>query len=699
MPIRTVSLSLPLCLAVAFGASSTIVACGGGTFTPSEPEVADASASSSGSSSGKNPQPATYSLGGTVTGLRGAGLVLQNSAGDDLPIAADGSFVFPTKLASQTAFAVTVKTQPTVPSQTCTVTGGTGTVASGNVTSVTVNCAVDTFAVGGTISGLTGAGLTLQNNAGDNLVVNANGTFAFPTTVSSGAAYAVTVSAQPSNPTQSCVVTNGSGTVAASAVDGIVITCTTSTFTIGGVVSGLVGSGLQLADNGGVPLPIAGDGTFTFPAAVESGAAYEVTVVGQPTGPLQTCLVSGGTGTVGAANVESVLVNCDTNKFAIGGTATGLLGTVVLQNNEGDDLTVSNNGTFAFHTPIADLGAYAVTVKTQPGSPSQECSLTAASGNVAAAAVTSVALTCVTNSYTIKGTITGLLGAGLVLQNNAGDDVTAGADGPFVFPVKVDSGQAYAVTAQTQPTGPNQTCTVTNASGTVGAADVTNVVVTCTTNSYDVIVNVTGTGGGTIVLQNNAGDDLSLVGDGSASFTTKIPSDGTYAVTVKTLPADRYCVVASGSGTVTSADVTVAVTCSTEIFAFGEFRPKLACGSFVNNGNNYQQYCFPLKGQTLCIGQTQGGLIACTDLADGIRFTFDTARTWPMRFTANTASCENYDPAYVTNLANALGYATATINTTQTGNSCPLTHIDNAGLFQTAPGNSSLAEIYSIDFK
>src|SRR5438034_1104322 len=70
-----------------------------------------------------------------------------------------------------------------------------------------------TFTVGGTVTGLTGTGLVLQNNGGDNLAINASGSFTFKTALTSGSAYLVTVSTQPSSPTQVCTVTNGSGTI------------------------------------------------------------------------------------------------------------------------------------------------------------------------------------------------------------------------------------------------------------------------------------------------------------------------------------------------------------------------------------------------------------------------------------------------------------------------------------------------------
>ena len=53
----------------------------------------------------------------------------------------------------------------------------------------------------------------------------------------------------------------------------------------------------------------------------------------------------------------------------IGGTVSGLSGTVVLQDNGGDDLSVTPNGPFTFATPLADGAAYNVTVQDQPVRP------------------------------------------------------------------------------------------------------------------------------------------------------------------------------------------------------------------------------------------------------------------------------------------------------------------------------------------
>src|SRR5580658_4346433 len=82
-----------------------------------------------------------------------------------------------------------------------------------------------TFKIGGTVINLAGmgGGLVLQNNS-QTLPVNANGSFTFPTTVASGGSYSVTISAQPSNPAQTCGVVNGSG-VATADVTGLQINC------------------------------------------------------------------------------------------------------------------------------------------------------------------------------------------------------------------------------------------------------------------------------------------------------------------------------------------------------------------------------------------------------------------------------------------------------------------------------------------
>ena len=91
---------------------------------------------------------------------------------------------------------------------------------------------ISSYAVGGTVSGLSGAGLVLENNAGSGLAVSASGAFIFPDSIASGAAYSVTVATQPSSPTQQCIVTNGSGIVGSANVTSVIVACSTVPFTV-----------------------------------------------------------------------------------------------------------------------------------------------------------------------------------------------------------------------------------------------------------------------------------------------------------------------------------------------------------------------------------------------------------------------------------------------------------------------------------
>jgi 6-phosphogluconolactonase (cycloisomerase 2 family) len=171
--------------------------------------------------------------------------------------------------------------------------------------------------------------------------------------------------------------------------------------------------------------------------------------------------------------------------YSIGGTVSGLGNgvSVVLLDNGGDSVTVSDNKAFTFPTKLSSGATYAVIVGTQPTG--QSCTVASGSGT-ATANVTNVAVTCTTtapNTFTIGGTVTGLTASNLVLQDNGGDDlpVTKAAT-TFTFKTALATGKTYAVTVKTQPTG--LTCTVTggddgHGNGTTGSANVTTVVVTC----------------------------------------------------------------------------------------------------------------------------------------------------------------------------------------------------------------------------
>jgi len=97
-----------------------------------------------------------------------------------------------------------------------------------------------------------------------------------------------------------------------------------STYPIGGTVSGLNGS-VTLNLTGTNPantqtLIRTANGTFTFPAALQSGSNWTVSVAAQPAN--QTCTVTSGTGSNLSASVTNVYVSCTTNlSYTVTGNA------------------------------------------------------------------------------------------------------------------------------------------------------------------------------------------------------------------------------------------------------------------------------------------------------------------------------------------------------------------------------------------
>ena len=81
------------------------------------------------------------------------------------------------------------------------------------------------FAVGGTVTGLVGSGLSLRLNGLEELSIDADGSFQFINHLRPGQEYSVLLAAQPFNPAQSCFVDGASGTVIDQAITTLSIQC------------------------------------------------------------------------------------------------------------------------------------------------------------------------------------------------------------------------------------------------------------------------------------------------------------------------------------------------------------------------------------------------------------------------------------------------------------------------------------------
>ncbi|WP_435106446.1 hypothetical protein [Arhodomonas sp. AD133] len=173
-------------------------------------------------------------------------------------------------------------------------------------------------------------------------------------------------------------------------------------------------------------------------------------------------------------------------------------------------------------------------------------------------------------AYTIGGTIAGLAGGNsLTLRNNGGDDLKVTANGSFAFAARVLDGDSYEVTAATQPTGPIQTCTVANGSGTVSGTNVTTVEVTCQTDTHTDTHTIGGevsgldAGKSVVLAEADSGQTVTVSADGSFTFPWGVADGSGYTVTVSDQPAGQACAVSDGSGTVSGGDVSdIQVACA-----------------------------------------------------------------------------------------------------------------------------------------
>ena len=172
---------------------------------------------------------------------------------------------------------------------------------------------------------------------------------------------------------------------------------------------------------------------------------------------------SGGTGTNKA-------------QYTVGGSISGLTQGGLQLASGSNAVTVAAGATsFTLPNMLATGATYSVTVQTQPLG--QTCIARNETGTIAAASVTTVQISCTTNTYSLGGTITGLNASGLVLANGADTLPVPLGTSAYMMPTRQPMGATYDLTVQTQPAG--LTCQVSNATGTMPAAAVTDIAVTC----------------------------------------------------------------------------------------------------------------------------------------------------------------------------------------------------------------------------
>ncbi len=609
---------------------------------------------------------AGYTVGGSVSGLSGT-VVLQDNGGDNLSVSSNGSFTFATPVVTGEAYSVTVKTNPS--GQACTVSGGSGTVAAADVTGVAVSCTGSSG--GGSASSASDNFSRPDGPLGPNWTDFSDGGMSISSGNVTGTAGQLTGdmwSADTFTSDQFSQVQVTSAQVTGTQWVGPAVRAQSSgQDAYVGIYFGNNGSPvLMLFKRSGGAWSQLG-GTYNS-GALAAGATLEVTAVGSTIDFLlngkvaisatDSSITGGAPGIManGAGQAGS-WSGGDAAGYTVGGSVSGLSGTVVLQDNGGDNLSVSSNGSFTFATPVVTGEAYSVTVKTNPSG--QACTVSGGSGTVAAADVTGVAVSCTGSSgggsassasdnfsrpdgplgpnwtdfsdggmSISSGNVTGTAGqltgdmwsadtftsdqfsqvqvtsaqvtgtqwvGPAVRAQSSGQDAYVGIyfgnNGSPVLMLFKRSGGAWSQLGGTYNSGAlaaGATLEVTAVGSTIDFLLNGKVVISATDSSITggapgIMANGAGQAGswsggdaagytvggsvsglsGTVVLQDNGGDNLSVSSNGSFTFATPVVTGEAYSVTVKTNPSGQACTVSGGSGTVAAADVTgVAVSCT-----------------------------------------------------------------------------------------------------------------------------------------
>jgi len=338
-----------------------------------------------------------YKISVAVTGLTSGTLVVQDSKSDTLTFTSNTTQTFASTFASGSTYSVTVMTQPT--GQTCTLSSNSSGTITANIT-VTATCTASSanYNLSVAVTGLTGT-LVVNDSKSDSLTFTTNSTQTFASTYASGSTYSVTIQTQPTG--QTCTLSsNSSGTITANTT--VTATCV-SNYTISVVTTGLTSGTLVVQDSKSDTLSFASNNTQTFATSFASGSTYSVTVQTQPTG--QTCtLSSNASGTITSNITVTATCAASGNNLTISVAVTGLSGTVVMQDDQGNTLTFTGNTTQTFAKSYSSGATYTVYVTSQPAS--ESCLPVYSTGTITAPVT--ISASCATGATRALGTVSGV---------------------------------------------------------------------------------------------------------------------------------------------------------------------------------------------------------------------------------------------------------------------------------------------------
>ena len=371
-------------------------------------------------------------------------------------------------------------------------------------------CSGDSYTVGGNVNDLNGS-ITLKNNGNNDVTLNGDGAFVFPAQFD-GTTYNVTVSDSPAN--QSCVVTNGTGTVSGGDVTNVSVVCTNMPFnqycfntptTVPDDFPAGVNTTLNVPDSGTltelmVTLDISHSYVGDIDVSLEHmNSSTRISLMDRPGVPATQWGCSGNDIDTLFDDMSSVLVEgqCNNSSPTIG------------PDSKSEQVLAAFNG-------LDQSGDWVLNVSDNGGGDT--------------GTINSWCLMAVTGSvqqYTVGGSVSDLTGS-VTLQNSGSNSITVNSNGNFTFAPQ-DDGTAYAVSVTAQPS--RQTCSVSNGGGNVNGGNVSNVAVSCqfnnsTANPDAYMINEDSAA---VTLDVLANDTSSINGPSPISNVTQ-PANGTVAI-------------------------------------------------------------------------------------------------------------------------------------------------------------------------
>ncbi len=189
-----------------------------------------------------------------------------------------------------------------IPVGTNTLTGGTSYFSDPQWTNYPERFyrVTSAFTVGGTLTGLPAGDTVTLHNGSDNLTLNTNGTFTFPTALPSGQSYSVTISGTSGVTPPNITLMNGSGTISGTNVTNVAVQCTRCPAFTGNMDVDLYNAAVSDGTaNGGVPAVMVT--TFGGPFRVTARGLCTDNVAGYYTGQGQ-CVVAQIVGTTSCSS-------------------------------------------------------------------------------------------------------------------------------------------------------------------------------------------------------------------------------------------------------------------------------------------------------------------------------------------------------------------------------------------------------------